>query len=104
MSRVFLVDAPRPPPFFFVRYQLRCVMRRPLRAPAGAIVTGELVMEAHDRQSYWVHVRLTLPATGDAPAREETATFDLKEPYYRQLASWTAAGGGGWGQEGGGGG
>lgn len=59
-------------------------------------------MEAHDRQSYWVHVKLALPAHGDTPACEQAATFDLKEPYYRQLTSWAgwgtaaaAAGGGG---------
>ena len=68
-------------------------MRQPLHAPPGAIVTGELVMEAHDRQSYWVHVKLALPATDTTPAVDQTATFDLKEPYYRQLTSWA-----GWGQ------
>lgn len=101
-------------------FQLRCVLREPLvvPGPGGAVLEGELVLEAHERQSYDMHLSLSLPAEGQGqwgeegqgegrqwPRREARATFDLKDPYYRQAAPWgsgSGSGGGsgyGWGSE-----
>ena len=74
----------------------------------GETVSGELVLSAHSRQSYDVHV--TLRALSAVPSlvnnnngidntintnsqvQESKGTFDLKDPYYRQLNQ-------GWGQQ-----
>ena len=82
-------------------FQLRCVLRQPLLVSGpGAVLEGELVLEAHERQSYDIHLSLSLPGEGGVAAQ---ATFDLKDPYYRQAApSWNGGGGGGWANGGGG--
>ena len=76
----------------------------------GAVLEGELVLEAHERQSYNVHLSLSLPgppppsssSLSSSGSTEAKATFDLKDPYYRQAAPW--GGGNGWdGVDGGGG-
>lgn len=85
-------------------FQLRCVLREPLVVSGpGAVVEGELVLEAHERQSYNVHLALSLPRSSSAAAgsTEARATFNLKDPYYRQSDPWS--GGNGWGGVGGGG-
>ena len=84
-------------------FQLRCVLREPLVVSGpGAVIEGELVLEAHERQSYDVHLSLSLPgsarsssSSSSSGSTEAKATFDLKDPYYRQAAPWS--GGNGWG-------
>ena len=85
-------------------FQLRCVLREPLLVSGpGAVLEGELVLEAHDRKSYEVHLSLSLPPASVSPSSPGSsvakATFDLQDPYYRQAAPWS--GGSGWGGVGG---
>jgi hypothetical protein len=51
------------------RFQLRCLLGQPLTVAAGGLVTGELRLTAHKRQSYDVHLTLSAPALvpGGAP-------------------------------------
>jgi hypothetical protein len=51
------------------RFQLRCLLGQPLTVAAGGLVTGELRLAAHKRQSYDVHLTLSAPALvpGGAP-------------------------------------
>ena len=44
------------------RFQLRCLMETPLHVQQGQVITGELRLAAHNRQSYDVFVDLTAPA------------------------------------------
>lgn len=44
------------------RFQLRCVLKQPLTVYPGADVQGELRLVAHKRQSYDIHLRLTVPS------------------------------------------
>jgi hypothetical protein len=44
------------------RFQLRCVLSQPLTVYPGAEVAGELRLVAHKRQSYDVHLRLSIPS------------------------------------------
>ncbi len=44
------------------RFQLRCVLRQPLTVYPGADVHGELRLIAHKRQSYDIHLRLSVPS------------------------------------------
>ncbi|KAK9819074.1 hypothetical protein WJX81_000974 [Elliptochloris bilobata] len=70
-------------------FQLRCLLGQPLTVAAGGVVTGELRLAAHKRQSYDVHLTLTAPplSAGGAP-QTARSKLDLKEPYYRQLCAW----------------
>ena len=43
------------------RFQLRCLLGQPLTVAAGGVVTGELRLVAHKRQSYDVHLTLCAP-------------------------------------------
>ncbi len=43
------------------RFQLRCLMETPLHVQQGQVITGELRLAAHNRQSYDVFVDLTAP-------------------------------------------
>ncbi len=43
------------------RFQLRCLMETPLHVQQGQVMTGELRLAAHNRQSYDVFVNLTAP-------------------------------------------
>ncbi len=74
--------------YILYRFQLRCVLDQPLVARTGDSVTGELRLQAHERQSYDVHLTLQVPpvAQGQPPCTS-SGVFDLKEPYYRQLTS-----------------
>ena len=44
------------------RFQLRCVLSQPLTVYPGAEVVGELRLVAHKRQSYDIHLRLSVPS------------------------------------------
>lgn len=43
------------------RFQLRCLMETPLHVQQGQVITGQLRLAAHNRQSYDVFVDLTAP-------------------------------------------
>ncbi|KAL0019599.1 hypothetical protein WJX79_008229 [Trebouxia sp. C0005] len=66
-------------------FQLRCLMETPLHVQQGQVITGELRLAAHNRQSYDVFVDLAAPPLhpGQLP-QKASGKFDLKEPYYRQ--------------------
>jgi type I protein arginine methyltransferase len=81
-------------------FQLRMVLERPLEvAVAGTVLEGELHLKAHSRQSYDVRLELRAPAVVSGgehgsgsihsygEAQVATGSFDLKEPYYRQLVT-----------------
>lgn len=71
-------------------FQLRCLLERGLVLERpGETVCGELFLSAHSRQSYDVGLTLKGPALrpGD-PEQSSAGTFDLKDPYYRQLTPW----------------
>ncbi|DBA90994.1 TPA: hypothetical protein ACH3X2_004201 [Trebouxia sp. C0005] len=73
-------------------FQLRCLMETPLHVQQGQVITGELRLAAHNRQSYDVFVDLAAPPLhpGQLP-QKASGKFDLKEPYYRQLNPQTSA-------------
>lgn len=70
-------------------FQLRCILEQPIEiGTAGATVSGSMRLVAHSRQSYDVHVHLLAPPAGPGlPPQQSSGTFDLKEPYYRQLVT-----------------
>jgi hypothetical protein len=71
-------------------------VQNPLEVHAdGQTISGQLRLQAHAAQSYDIHIEVSTPgavATGAAtvtPVAPQRAagTFDLKDPYYRQLRS-----------------
>lgn len=70
-------------------FQLRCVLETPLQViEPGITLSGSLRLVAHAKQSYDVHLYLQAPPAGPGlPVQESYGTFDLKEPYYRQLVT-----------------
>ena len=47
-------------------------MQRPLRVTRpGVLLEGELVLEAHERQSYWVHLSLSAPPAAPGQAVQQ---------------------------------
>mmetsp|Transcript_10054 Transcript_10054/g.18126 ORF Transcript_10054/g.18126 Transcript_10054/m.18126 type:complete len:492 (-) Transcript_10054:58-1533(-) len=82
--KCWLTTAPGQPTTHW--FQLRCALETPLHVQAGSFLTGEMVLTAHERQSYDIYLTLKAPPT--MPGRSEqvaTARLDLKDPYYRQL-------------------
>ncbi|KAK9909649.1 hypothetical protein WJX75_005586 [Coccomyxa subellipsoidea] len=78
-------------------FQLRCVLSQPLTVYPGADLHGELRLVAHKRQSYDIHLKLSVPSlAAGVPDHTVTGKFDLKEPYYRQLSTpyWPSQNGG----------
>ena len=53
------------------RFQLRCVLEKPISVTAGESITGELRLKAHERQSYDIFLTLIGPplAPGHPPQR-----------------------------------
>lgn len=70
-------------------FQLRCVLKSPIHLPAhGGLLTGSMRLVAHRQQSYHVHVELSGPPLTHGSGRQVAkGTYDLKEPYYRQLTT-----------------
>ncbi len=70
-------------------FQLRCVLPQPLCAVSGSHIIGSLRLKAHSKQSYLLDLSLemTPPADG-VPGNKIQFTYDLKEPYYRQLINY----------------
>jgi len=62
-------------------YQLRCMLAEPVRVrSAGETITGVMRFKAHSRQSYDVSLEVML-----SNGERSCGSYDLKEPYYRQL-------------------
>ena len=70
-------------------FQLRCVLEEPLQVSVpGVTISGSLRLVAHAKQSYDLHLHLQAPPAGPGlPVQESYGSFDLKEPYYRQLVT-----------------
>lgn len=77
VETVCLSTAPMSPTTHW--YQARCVLPTPLMVRAGDTLEGTIVMRAHERQSYDIHIHASVPETGVSC----TAHVDLKEPYFR---------------------
>mmetsp|Transcript_39558 Transcript_39558/g.101136 ORF Transcript_39558/g.101136 Transcript_39558/m.101136 type:complete len:360 (+) Transcript_39558:375-1454(+) len=86
--KCWLTTAPGQPTTHW--FQLRCALQTPLQVRGGDFVTGEMVLKAHERQSYDIHLTLKAPpVTPGAPEQVAEAKLDLKDPYYRQmLGAW----------------
>lgn len=63
-------------------YQLRCVLQNPIRVSAGETVHGVMRFKAHARQSYDIGLEMW-----SANGERSCGSYDLKEPYYRQLVA-----------------
>ena len=63
------------------RFQLRCLLGQPLTVAAGGVVTGELRLVAHKRQSYDVHLTLSAPPLlpGDPPQMVLAPRLDVRK-------------------------
>jgi len=72
-------------------FQLRCVLKVPIYVAGPTTLTGHLRLVAHSRQSYDIHLTMHgPPLQPHQPPQTSSGSYDLKEPYYRQLnmASW----------------
>eukprot|EP01025_Chloroclados_australasicus_P006194 TRINITY_DN12017_c0_g2_i2.p1 TRINITY_DN12017_c0_g2~~TRINITY_DN12017_c0_g2_i2.p1 ORF type:complete len:557 (-),score=33.73 TRINITY_DN12017_c0_g2_i2:190-1860(-) len=78
-------------------HQMRFVLRQPIIIKEPSRLAGCITMIAHDRQSYDITLTINryslfqCQVTGGQPAPLEsrTASYDLKDPYYRQFqANW----------------
>jgi len=72
------------------RFQLRCLMETPLHVQQGQVITGQLRLAAHNRQSYDVFVDLTAPPLhpGQLPQKVLPSTACAKEQKRKDCASW----------------
>ena len=63
------------------RFQLRCLMETPLHVQQGQVITGQLRLSAHNRQSYDVFLDLTAPPLhpGQLPQKVLPSTPCAKE-------------------------
>ena len=75
-KKVVLTTAPGEPTTHW--HQLRCMFQHPVFVMAGQVIAGTLLMQAHERQSYWMHLTLHEPI-------QVQNTFDLKEPHQREV-------------------
>lgn len=75
-KKVVLTTAPGEPTTHW--HQLRCMFQHPVFVMAGQVIAGTLLMQAHERQSYWMHLTLHEPI-------QVQNTLDLKEPHQREV-------------------
>uniref|UniRef100_A0A0A9XU93 type I protein arginine methyltransferase n=1 Tax=Lygus hesperus TaxID=30085 RepID=A0A0A9XU93_LYGHE len=61
-------------------YQVRCLLESPLFAKAGQLMTGTVLLQANQRQSYDVTIDLSIEGVENA---RSINTLDLKNPYFR---------------------
>lgn len=61
-------------------YQVRCLLERPIFAKAGQLLTGHVILQANQRQSYDVTMDLCIEG---AENTRSTNILDLKNPYFR---------------------
>ena len=73
-SKVVLTTAPGAPTTHW--HQLRCLFQTPVFVMAGQTISGNLLLQTHERHSYWMHVTLHEPI-------QVMSTLDLKEPHQR---------------------
>ncbi len=68
------------------RFQLRCVLSQPLTVYPGAELHGELRLIAHKRQSYDIHLRLSVPSL--APGVPDHTVCSLHQHCQRADIVW----------------
>lgn len=61
-------------------YQVRCLLENPIFAKAGQLLTGKVILQANQRQSYDVTMDLSIEG---AEHTRSINTLDLKNPYFR---------------------
>lgn len=61
-------------------YQVRCLLENPIFAKAGQLLTGKVILQANQRQSYDVTMDLCIEG---AEHTRSVNTLDLKNPYFR---------------------
>uniref|UniRef100_A0A1B6CGN0 type I protein arginine methyltransferase n=2 Tax=Clastoptera arizonana TaxID=38151 RepID=A0A1B6CGN0_9HEMI len=61
-------------------YQVRCLLENPIFAKAGQLLTGKVILQANQRQSYDVTMDLCIEG---AENTRSVNTLDLKNPYFR---------------------
>ncbi|KAL1129504.1 hypothetical protein AAG570_012449 [Ranatra chinensis] len=61
-------------------YQVRCLLESPIFAKAGQLLTGNVVLQANQRQSYDVTIDICVEGVDNS---RSVNTLDLKNPYFR---------------------
>ncbi|XP_022195217.1 histone-arginine methyltransferase CARMER isoform X1 [Nilaparvata lugens] len=61
-------------------YQVRCLLEKPIFAKHGQRLTGKIVLQANQRQSYDVTMELCIEGADNTKV---TNTLDLQNPYFR---------------------